>query len=264
MTEPPRNSAIQALAACVSPEFVLGQVMIRRRDSEFELCHVADVSRREGLQEVAIPDLCSLAQFTERGGFRPLHSAPNLRVGWRLRVNGEPELEQALNILYPNAVTDWHLVATGTAPVTHYREFTARQTGMYRITTMLSDAQAARAIRACCDVKFCLKRRLWSVPGLAPDAAEAKSAIPCLEPCALLLEFARKAMRIEQEEQRAVSVSAGDGATLLRAVEACLAAPQPEIREADFSHPLNPRRLQLAAEKLGDAGIALDNQPEED
>jgi hypothetical protein len=62
----------------------------------------------------------------------------------------------------------------------------------------LSDEQARSS--ACCE-SVCLKRRLWSIAGLAPDASDAKSAIPCLEPCAIMLEFARKAMRLEQEEK---------------------------------------------------------------
>jgi hypothetical protein len=49
---------------------------------------------------------------------------------------------------------------------------------MYRITTMLQDAIAGAAIRACCHVDFCLKRRLWSVEGLEADAAGAKEPHP--------------------------------------------------------------------------------------
>ncbi len=104
------------------------------------------------------------------------------------------ELEAALQHLYPGAITDWFAAQAQPAPVTHYREFTDRQTGMYRVTTMLSDEQAAVMARACCHRRFCLKRRLWTVGSLGPEASGEKSLIPCLEPCAILLEFARKAL----------------------------------------------------------------------
>jgi hypothetical protein len=71
---------------------------------------------------------------------------------------------------------------------------------MYRITTMLTDAQVGEVIRAVCDKGHCLKRRLWTVPGTPPDEAAAKSLIPCLEPCAVLMESARKALRAAQQE----------------------------------------------------------------
>ena len=93
-------------------------------------------------------------------------------------------------------------------------------------------------IRAGCHGKFCLKQRLWTVNGLPPDSSEEKSLIPCLEPCALLLEFARKAMRLEQ------AVASGETIDIPRADET-----NSEMREADFESSSNPRRLQLAIEK---------------
>ena len=121
---------------------------------------------------------------------------------------------------------------------------------MYRVTTMLSDAQAAQVTRACCHPGFCLKQRLWTVNGLAQDGVEEKSLIPCLEPCAVLLEFARKSMRIEQEEKMKLEVSPGEAATLVAALKTALAYPDSDAREADFNAPGNPRRLRLLLEKL--------------
>ena len=126
---------------------------------------------------------------------------PNLRAGWLCRAASDAELEAALDQLYPGAIADWFAAHQPLPPVTHYRDFTARQSGMYRITTMLADAQAAQVTRVCCDARHCLKRRLWTAPGLAPDAADAKSLIPCLEPCAVMLEFARKAVRARTPTQ---------------------------------------------------------------
>jgi hypothetical protein len=229
------NPALTAFLAAFDAETVFGQVLIRRVADGFEFRHIADRDASdEGLDSQTIGGLRALAQFTSAGAFRPLKSAPNLRRGWRACAADDGELGLALNHLYPGAVADWFAVRSNPPPITSYRQFTARQTGMYRITTMLNDGIAGAAIRACCHVDFCLKQRLWSVDGLAPDPSEQKSAIPCLEPCAIMLEFARKVARLEQEDQRP-------------------AIPPPvadtNVAESDFDAPNNPRRVRFALEK---------------
>ena len=236
------NPALEAFVAQMGDEFVLGQVRILRRGEGFELRHVDD---REGKDLKVVRDLKEIAQCTEDRTFRPLKSAPNLRRGWRAEVRDAEELGLALNSLYPGAVADWFAVRSGRAQPTNYREFTARQTGMYRITAMLSDALAAEATGACCDRKFCLKQRLWTVPGLAVDDAKQKSAIPCLEPCAIMLEFARKVMRMEQE-----NMDKSEAETLIAALEHAIRQPPADLREADFNHALNPRRVELLLNRL--------------
>jgi hypothetical protein len=166
----------------------------------FTLRHAEDRDKPEPqLRLVRVAELRALAQSNACGEFRPLRAAPDLVAGWLARVVSPGELEFALNALYPGSVADWYAAQAEPPPTTNYREFTARQSGMYRITAMLSDTQAAQVIRSTCTETRCLKRRLWSVNGLAPDEAHTKSAIPCLEPCAVLLESARLAMRAEQQ-----------------------------------------------------------------
>jgi hypothetical protein len=236
------NPALEAFVAQVTDDYVLAQVLIRRNGAGFELRH-ADDAGKEDLSSAT--DLKAVAQFTENGAFRPLKSAPNLRRGWRAEVADAEELGLALNYLYPGALADWFAVRAQTAQPTHYREFTARQTGMYRITAMLSDGSAANAARACCDRKFCLKQRLWTVPGLASDDAKDKSAIPCLEPCAIMLEFARKVMRMEQQD-----LNKSESETLVAALEHAIKHPPAALREANFDDPLNPRRVELLLNQL--------------
>lgn len=244
------NPALEKLIAHVGRELILAQVLIQRLAAGYELRHEMDRAAAPGtLRLVAVVDLRALAQFTARGAFRPLKSAPNLASGWRAVATSDLALHEAIEHLYPGAVADWFTAETQSSAVTHYREFTERQTGMYRVTTMLNDEQAAQMIRSCCDQRFCLKRRMWTVAGLEPDAAEAKGLIPCLEPCAILLEFARKAMRLEQEDKRSLALSAGDCETLVAALEGALEHPADE-READLNAPSNPRRLRLTLEKL--------------
>lgn len=201
-----RNLALDAFVAEMGEECVLAEVLVRRVGSGFELRHVGDremakdaMTNVQGiLNDKSLKELREVAQLTEGGEFRALKSAPNLRRGWRAVVRDVEELGLALNFLYPGAVADWFAVKAGRGVVTNYREFTGRQTGMYRVTAMLSDERAGEVARVCCDRRLCLKRRLWTVAGLAVDDGEGKSVIPCLEPCAILLEFARKAMRAEQ------------------------------------------------------------------
>ena len=202
------NPALDSLLARVAPEIIFCEVLLRRTDGGFELCHAAD-RNVTSLREVSANELRAIAQFTEQKQFRPLKSAPTLRRGWRCVARDAAELDAALRHLYPGAVADWFAAQQPRPPVTPYRDYTARQTGMYRITTMLTDEQAGQMARAGCHRRFCLKRRLWTVPGLPADDAAEKSLIPCLEPCAVLMEFARTVVRLEQEEAREGSAVVG-------------------------------------------------------
>jgi hypothetical protein len=246
-----QNPALEKFIAMLGDECVIGEVCVRRGTAGYELCHAAD---REVVQDqlelVELDGLRTIAQNTSEGMFRPLKAAPNLREGWRAVARTEMDLERALNHLYPGAIADWFAAQAEPPPVTHYREYTGRQTGMYRITTMLTDLQASRMIQACCAGQFCLKRRLWTVGGLAPDAAGAKSIIPCLEPCAVLLEFARKAARIEQEEKCPETLAPSELQTVREALEFVLSKPPEVEREADFAPASNLRRQRLVLEKI--------------
>lgn len=228
------NPALTEFLRSFEAEIVLGQVLIRRPDRGFELRNTADRDANPDLlKHLTLAELRPLAQFTATGAFRPLKPAPNLRRGWRVSLADGDALELALNHLYPGAIADWFAARQNPPPITSYREFTARQTGMYRITTLLDDSVAGAAIRACCHPDFCLKRRLWSVAQLPADAAQEKSIIPCLEPCAVLLEFARKVARLEQEQSPPQPPPPPDAA----------------VAECDFDAPANARRVRFALEK---------------
>jgi hypothetical protein len=193
------NPGLAAFLTLLGRELIFAQVMVRRQGAGYELCHIDDRDSDAGLLEIIpLDQVRRLAQFTAGGTFRPLKSAPDLRRGWRITLRSDVELEAVLNQLYPGAIADWWAAQEETPLVTHYREFTNRQTGMYRITQKLTDAQAASVIGTACHKSLCLKRRLWTITGLASDSASEKSLIPCLEPCAMLLEFARKAGRAEK------------------------------------------------------------------
>ncbi len=192
------NPALKAFIAQMGNEVVLGQVLIRKLGAGYELVHVEDrAAATDGLRSARPDEARSLAQFTAAGEFRPLKAAPTLQRGWRVEAVTDAGLEFALNGLYPGALADWHAARAPNPPLTNYRACAERQSGMYRITAKLSDAQAEVVIKHTCDAAHCLKRRRWTVSGLDRDPAGGKSLIPCLEPCAVLLEQARIAARAE-------------------------------------------------------------------
>ena len=201
MTAAYRNPALQWFVQQIKDKLVVAQVIVRRGEDNFELRHVADrATDADKLTNACAEDAAGIAQFAEEGAFRPLKSAPNLRRGWRMLARSDLELEAALNRLYPGFIPDLFALRTSSPHITHYREFTNRQTGMYRITTLLSDADAVAMAGTCCAARYCLKERLWTVEGQPDDRAEGKSVVPCLEPCAILLEYARKVVRASQRE----------------------------------------------------------------
>jgi hypothetical protein len=245
------NPALDAFVRTIGAEKTWCEVLIRPSGAGFSLCHSSDRSLATGeLRRIDIIEVRKLAMFTATGQFRPLHASPDLARGWTLECRDTHELWRALQELYPGSLPDWFALQNGNPPVTNYREFTNRQSGMYRITQLLSDSQAAQVIRACCHARFCLKQRLWSVAGLEPDAAATNSCIPCLEPCAVLLEFARKASRIEQEEKLPVQISGSELESFLAAAEAAIAAAPGSERVGNVGSAGNPRRLQLLIEKF--------------
>jgi hypothetical protein len=183
-------------------EVIIAQVAVKRTAGGFELRHTSDNGADDGdLKAIRPIDARKIANFTKEGRYRPLKSAPDLPRGWLVRANSPEELEEALNHFYPGALADRYALNQMPPPITGYREFTARQTGMYRITTFLADNEVGAVIGNVCNAG-CLKQRLWTVGKYPTDKPEEKSAIPCLEPCAIFLECARKEVRELQKERK--------------------------------------------------------------
>lgn len=245
------NPALHAFLAQLADGFTFVQVRIRPVVTGFDLRQVEDVAVAEAaLAFTEISALRELAQTTAAGVFRPNKGAPTLRTGWRARAQNAHALETALRHLYPGGLADWFAGRAPAPPVTHYREFVARQTGLYRLTQILPDPLAAQTTRAGCAARFCLRQRLWTTPGLEPDPVAGKSALPCLEPCALLLDLARRAMKLAQEPKADFVLAESDVAVLIQALETALDHPAPDAREGNSAEAANPRRRQLLLEKL--------------
>ncbi len=191
--------ATQHLIEWIDQELLFVQVLIQHAPSGYSLRHNEDRGTPDGeLRRVEIAGLRSLSMFNQAGSFRPLKCAPDMVRGWVACAHDPEELARALEILYPGCVADWHAAHQPAPPVTHYREFASRQSGMYRNANRLSDDSATQVASKCCDARLCLRRRLWTVGTLCADSEASKSLVPCLEPCSILLELARQALRLEQ------------------------------------------------------------------
>jgi hypothetical protein len=191
---------------------VFGQIHLARIPGGHEFRHADDRARpAAGLRAVGIAELRGVSRRDATGGFRPLKGAPTLSAGWRCEVLSAADFEAAMEHLYPGGLADWHAVAGGVAVPTGFREFTGRQTGIYASVRELDDTGAAGVVRATCGVGRCLKRRLWEAPGLPADGA-GKSDLPCLEPCAVLLDAARRAARDRRRggEIGGIAVASGE------------------------------------------------------
>jgi len=248
---PSRKQPIETLLETFPSEIVFVQCLISPKPNGFELRHAQDRSVPiSSLKGLVLEELRSLAQFNAQNAFRPLKAAPDLRNGWSCIVSTPADLERALDLLYPGCLTDWFEALAPNPPTTSYEAFTSRQTGMYRSAQRLAPLEAKRVTTACCAPGFCLKRRLWCVSDLPPDAPNHKSIAPCLEPCSILLELARKTNRLLLEDKDPCQLGISDWTAIKEALQLALNHPPEGLRSGDLSAPLNPRRIQALLERL--------------
>ncbi len=241
------HRAIEEYVESFDQRTVIGEVVVERKGDGFHLYHREDEDRIDVCKELSVDSLRELSQQTAESEFRPLKSAPNLRGGWVCRTTTVTELETALTHLYPGAIADRYALRNG-AESHNYRDFTNRQTGMYRITTHPSDEEVNQIADACCDDRFCLKQRLWTVSAEDTQPDLDTERIPCLEPCPILLEFARKVVRISQEEPVELTLAPSEIETLVAGLNS--SGSGESAREAEFGNAGNPRRRSLLNDKL--------------
>ena len=176
----------------------IGQVVIRPMADGWELRHFTDEDRTD-LTPYTSPEAARhIANVDSEGAFRPLKTAPNLIKGWRLVVPDAASVRVALDYLYPAMAGVWLSHLSGTLGLVPLRETLGRQTGMYRITQKISDAEARTTIDRFCS--GCLKQRLWEISGSNPTPPQIKSqSIPllCQEACNLLVAEIRKVVKAQ-------------------------------------------------------------------
>lgn len=200
-------------------EVLIGEIVaIRTPGGSFEVHHRAERSRRD---PTGVPDIKvftspvaarNLARYDRLGRYRPLKGAPNLPTGWRLQLGSVEEVLEALDIFYPGALASWIAFQQGSVTPVNLRETLQRQSGMYRVTQKITNAQADELVgKFCRSEGGCLRTILWRL-----DSETEISSLPrtkfnprfdqvngtekgvpylCVEACNLLIAEARKVVK---------------------------------------------------------------------
>jgi sirohydrochlorin cobaltochelatase len=176
----------------------IGQAIFKADGDGFLLCHAEDVGRGD-LEIFDNPhDAASIALSDDAGAYRPLKTAPNLKHGWGLRVVSLADLHLALDLLYPAALANWRALLRSEKIATPLRDTVNRQTGMYRVTGLITDEEAQKIVDSLCS-PGCLRCIQWPIPSNAvPPAVPVKEKeIPllCIDACSLLIAEARRVVK---------------------------------------------------------------------
>lgn len=182
-------TALDAVAARVP--FVLGEVTVEPLGARGWLVRAPGDGPVRGLP--ADPDVVREAvRFDAQGRYRPLSGARGLPGGWTIRCEDDGELLRVLETIYPLAVTHQEQYAKGTLRVVGLDEVLARQSGRYELARALPPEGRRRAAEVVC--KACVRVPVWQ--GGSPEPL----AIPCPEPCSVLVAFCREAVLWERAQ----------------------------------------------------------------
>jgi hypothetical protein len=252
MTNVKPNPAIAAWLSENAPSGTIGQVLIRKEQHIFRLCHIDDQDTpHENLNSIETEvHLRTLVATDEQDRFRPLRSAPNLRKGWILNVPTEAKLWDTLNIIYPGSIGEWFALKTGKTLPVSFREFTGRQSGMYRSAKLLEPSHAEQIAQICCQPRHCLKDRHWQVTEPRETGEIGSQALVCREPCQILLELARREAKAKQEDCYTIQLPKSAALGLTQSLRHLANHPSTEIRAADLSTAANPLRAELLATQV--------------
>ncbi|PWU08319.1 MAG: hypothetical protein C5B47_04880 [Verrucomicrobia bacterium] len=170
----------------------IGQLEFTR---DLRLFHKEDAGRSDLRLYQGADAAREIAQYDEKGEYRPLKSAPNLRRGWELEVTSIEELHLALDFFYPAALGLWLAFLENRLISTPLRQTLERQSGMYRVTAKLTDLEARDLMRNLCQVG-CLRQRRWSVMH-SREMVLPSHEIPliCSEACHLFISAARRIVK---------------------------------------------------------------------
>jgi sirohydrochlorin cobaltochelatase len=206
--------------------FYFGQILIQKTDgSSFVLVHREEAFLDKLQTYRNAEDAIEIAKYDDKGNYRPLKTAPDLRHGWRLELAGIQALRRALNYFYPGRLAIFEAWKTGDIQTTPLRETLSRQSGMYRVAAKISDEQANNVVADFCQSNSgCLRTILWdrdgkglmastklpkekfdpgvdqaniSVLSKSATAGTAAGAIPllCQEACNLLVNECRRVVK---------------------------------------------------------------------
>ena len=198
--------------------FRIGEILVRHAsDGSIDIRHRDDENTPDLQEFVGAEGAIELAKFDDAGNYRPLKTAPNLRHGWNLKIVDVPELHRALDYFYPGRLAVVVAFENLKLEPTPLRTTLARQTGMYRAATRISDERLNDLVANFCRSDGgCLRTILWKRdsagapastilpaekfdPAVDQFSGKRGSALPllCQEICAPLLEAIRRAAKSE-------------------------------------------------------------------
>lgn len=193
--------------------FSLGEVAV-----EFKARQVTISGPRAGASPLAlegtIEALREHIRLDEQGRYRPLSGARTMPGNWRISLP-ESLAEAAIEAIYPQALLHAEQAARGTLRIVGFGEMVARQRGRYRVAGELDEEGRQRTRNALCG--GCVRTPVWD------GGTAGEDAIPCPEPCSVMIALAREAALWQRDPPRAAS-------------------PDPTAPFADFSTPGNEVR----------------------
>ena len=178
--------------------FKVGQIVFRPTSDGFRLCHVDDEARTDLQLFTNAEEAAGIALFDDANQYRPLKTAPNLKHGWELCVPDLKDLHLALDLLYPAALGNWRALLLNQTVSSPLRDTVNRQTGMYRITGLITDEEAQGLIEKLCQ-PGCLRQIQWPIPSESPhhipSLKDLEIPLLCTEACCLLIAEARTTVK---------------------------------------------------------------------
>lgn len=240
----------------------------------YELRHVDDadapVADLTGFEEPL--ELRRPMKFDDGGRYRPLKTAPSMPTGWRLGGLDGRDCVEAVEVAYPATVANWYREREGDLDVTHWRETSERQTGIYGIMEELPREAVEWVAEAACVDSQCLKRREWGYDeddGLAVDGGEGP--FPCREPCSLVVAAARKWTTLEREDEHTYefTLTPSEKEQVEDIIDAVADSTADDVREADVYEGANRYRARyLRAKRMDEdgnlCGVATDPESDDD
>ncbi len=122
-----------------------------------------------------LSDPAALRARVREHPFRPLATADNLPVGWRIPITRPDMLHAVVETVYPGAAAHWSAHKHGILTVEPLESTAARQTGMYQALAALDPMKQAEVAAHVCG--HCVRHPTWH-HGETPAGA-----IPCPEVC---------------------------------------------------------------------------------
>ena len=159
--------------------------------------------------EPSVPALREWVRKDDSGRYRPLSGAKTLPTGWRIVCRDAPtgtlNLGEAMDIVYPQALVHITQYVEGTLRTVSLEGALARQKGRYAVAQELSPRGRRVAREVLCG--RCVRNPVWAEGALTI----AEGAIPCPEPCSVMVALCREAALWEADppEPTAVDTTVG-------------------------------------------------------